>query len=138
MVKENWTFYEAELPPQQSIPLPDDCDQDVVDKLKICLRPLGCKKWSDEFKISALKYKVQCNKNLMWNHFKTFSILRKEGTDHREVFNYFLLPALIIKNCLPLPVLMRISHVLKTDEERKANNRAELMHRATVRSANKT
>ena len=69
----------------------------------------------------------------MWNHYKTFSILRKEATDHKKVFNYFILPALIIKNCLPLPVLMTITHIMKTDEERKANNRAELMQRATMR-----
>ena len=99
----------------------------MIDKLKICLKPLDCKKWSDEFKISALKEKLKCNQNIMWNHHRTYSILRKEATGHKEVFNYYLLPALIIRNCLPMPILMTLSHVMKTEEERKANNRTELL-----------
>ena len=94
-----------------------------MDRLKICLKPIDCKKWSDEFKISALKHKLKCKENIVWNHYKTYSILRKEPTSHPEVFDYFLMPALIIKNCLPMPIVMTLSNVLKTEEERKANNR---------------
>lgn len=91
-----------------SIPLPDDCDKDVVDKLKICIKPLDCKKWSDEFKVSALKEKLRCKQNIVWNHHKTYSILRKEATSHKDVFNYYLIPALIIRNCLPMPIFMTL------------------------------
>ena len=64
----------------------------------------------------------------MWNHYKTYSILRKEATEHEKVFNYNLLPAVIIKNCLPMPILVSLQQELKTEEERKANNRMELLH----------
>jgi len=117
----------ADLLPGGSIPMPDDRDGDIVEKLKICLRPSGCKKWSDEFKVTALKFKLNCNLNIMWNHYKTYSILRKEKTDQEGVFNYMLLPAMIIKNCLPIPILITLSQEQKTEEERKANNRTELM-----------
>jgi hypothetical protein len=32
------------------------------------------------------------------------------------VFNYMLLPAMIIKNCLPLPLLISLSQEQKTEE----------------------
>ena len=64
----------------------------------------------------------------MWNHYKSYSILRKEATEHEEVFNYLLLPAVIIKNCLPMPIIVSLQQELKTEEERKANNRIELLH----------
>jgi hypothetical protein len=52
----------------------------------------------------------------MWNHYKTYSILRKEKTAMEGVFNYMLLPAMIIKNCLPLPLLISLSQEQKTEE----------------------
>jgi hypothetical protein len=50
-----------DLLPGGSMPMPDDRDGDIVEKLKICLRPEGCKKWSDEFKVPALKFKLKCD-----------------------------------------------------------------------------
>lgn len=125
--KEINIFHKADLRPGESIPLPDTRDLDVVKKLKICLRPANCKKWSDEFKVSALKEKLDCGENIVWNHYKTYSILRKESTSHPEVFNYYLMPTLIIKNCLPMTARIDLSCVMKTEEERKANNRTEIL-----------
>ena len=107
--KEIVVFYKADLPPGGSIPLPDDRDDEIVEKLKICLRPTDCKKWSDEFKVSALKEKLKPDLNIMWNHYKTYSILRKEKTSFQGVYNYLLLPPLIIKNCLPMAITMTLS-----------------------------
>jgi len=107
------------------MPLPDHEDEDIVEKLKICLRPKeGSKKWSEEFKVSALKSKLKCDLNIMWSHYKTYSILRKEKTGMDGVFNYMLLPAMIIKNCLPLPLLITLSQEYKTEEQRKTNMRS--------------
>ena len=98
-----------------------------MNKLKICIRPKDCKKWSDEFKVSALKLKLECDRNIMWNHYKTYSILRKESTEHKDVFDYKLMPAMIIKNCLPMPIMMVLLQEQKTEAERKANMRTELL-----------
>lgn len=130
--KEIVVFYKADLLPGESIPMPDDRDEEIVEKLKICLRPADCKKWSDEFKISALKEKLKSNMNIMWNHYKTYSILRKEKTEFPGVFNYLLMPALIIKNCLPMAIIMSLSQELKTEEEKRANNRQELIDKPLV------
>ena len=113
--KEVVVYHTTVLPPDGSLPLPDDKDKTVVDSLKICLRPSGCKKWSEAFKLSSLKNKLACDNNIMWTHYKTYSILRKEATQHKEVFNYYILPALIIKNCLPMPILMTLSHYVDPD-----------------------
>ena len=125
-VKEIFVYQKASLKPQGSIALPDDEDQDVTDALKICLRPAGCKKWSEEFKITRLKHKLHVGQNIVWNHYKTHSILRKEATDHKEVFNYYLLPAMIVKNCLPMPLLMTFSHVVGEDQESISSRRQRI------------
>ena len=113
--------------PGESIALPDDRDGDIIEKMKICIKPEGCKSWSEEFKIPALKNRLHCNQNIVWQHHRTYSVLRKEATEHKDVYNYLLIPALIIKNCLPMPFDLRLNYTLKTEEERKANNRTEIM-----------
>mgnify|MGYP001626753127 CR=1 FL=1 len=37
------------------MPLPDDKDPDINERMKIAIKPQGCKSWSEEFKISAMK-----------------------------------------------------------------------------------
>ena len=128
-VKERVIIQNDTLQPNQSIALPDDRDADVMEKLKICIMPEGCKSWSEEFKIPAIKNRLNCNQNIVWQHHRTYSVLRKEATGHKDVFNYLLIPALIIKNCLPKPLYLRLNYTLKTEEERKANNRTEIMDR---------
>ena len=55
--------------------------------------------------------------NLSWNHSDTYTILRKERTESDGVFNYFLLPAVIIKNCLPMPVHLSINHYADLNQD---------------------
>ena len=76
--KEVMIVHDANILPGEAFPIPDDRDVSVCDRLKICIKPINCKKWSDEFKISALKEKLECNLNITWCHYKTFSVLRKE------------------------------------------------------------
>ena len=94
-----------------------------MEKMKICIRPENCKKWSEEYKIPALKYKLNPNQNILWGHYLTFSVLRKEQTKHSDVFNFVINPAMIVKNCLPIPISMFLSQDEKTEEELKQNNR---------------
>ena len=68
----------------------------------------------------------------MWNHYKNYSILRKEATEHKEVFNFILLPALIIKNCLPLPLKLTLSQVMMSGE---GDNSAKASQRGSSRSS---
>jgi len=115
--KKIFTFHAADLQPNATIPLPDCDDPEIMKKLKICLRPIGYKKWSDEFVISSLKKKLNCNENIIWNHHRTYSILRKEATENKNVFNFLLLPALVIKNCLPLNIDMTLSMVTPPSDD---------------------
>ena len=115
-VKKIQTLQKADLPPNASIPLPDHADTEIQAQLKMCVKPIDSKRWSDEFKVSAMKKKLVCGQNIMWNHHKNYSILRKEATVDKEVFNFLLLPALLIKNCLPLPIKLTLSQVMKAGE----------------------
>ena len=59
--KERLVLHKATVKPGESIAMPDDRDQDIMDKLKICIKPEGCKQWSEEFKIPAIKDRLHCN-----------------------------------------------------------------------------
>ena len=113
----------GDLKPGASMPIPDHKDPAVQERLKICIRPENCKKWSEEYKIQALKDKLNPNQNILWGHYTTFSILRKETTKQADVFNFAINPAVIVKNCLPVPISMFLSQDQKTEEELKQNNR---------------
>jgi hypothetical protein len=76
--------------------------------LKIAIRPHLCRKWSQEFKLQAVKDKIVPELNIVWQHHETYSILRKERTLHPAVFNFVLQPPLILKNCLPCPLAIQI------------------------------
>lgn len=53
--KEVLIYYETTLKPGDSAPIPEDKDETINDRMKICVRPISCKKWSDEFKVRPLK-----------------------------------------------------------------------------------
>ena len=113
--------------PGDSIALPDDRDADIMEKLKICIKPEGCKAWSEEFKVNAVKNKLSVNQNIVWQHHRTYSVLRKEATPYEGVYNYLLIPSLIIKNCLPMPLYVRLNYTLKNEEEKKAGKKKEVI-----------
>ena len=75
--KEVLIYYETTLKPGESAPIPEDKDETINDRMKICVRPISCKKWSDEFKVRPLKQRLAINSNVMWCHYKTYTILRK-------------------------------------------------------------
>ena len=77
--------------------------------MKIAIRPSGCRKWSQEFKLEAMKNKVSLGYNVVWQHHDTYSILRKVNTSHPRVFDFVLQPPLIVKNCLPCPLNIDLS-----------------------------
>lgn len=77
--------------------------------MKICIKPTFSSKWSDEYKLQAMKDKLEINKNIIWCHENTYSILRKEKTDREHVFNFVIKPALIVKNCLPTKIQIKVS-----------------------------
>ena len=126
--KEVMIYNEATLLPGDAFPLPDDKSVDINSKLKITMKPIDCKKWSDELKIPALKEKLQTNLNILWCHYKTYSILRKEKVSDKGVYNLLILPPLIIKNCLPIPISIKLQLDIKTEEEMKQNMRTENRH----------
>lgn len=62
----------------------------------------------------------------MWCHYKTYTILRKVPVENQpNVFNFCLLPAMIIKNCLPIAVNITMSQEKKNEQELKDNNRVD-------------
>ena len=84
--------------------LPDIDDLEIQKKMKICIKPSFSKRWSDAFKLQPMKEKLRSNENIIWAHGNTYSIMRKEQTNRENVFNYAILPALIVKNCLPTKI----------------------------------
>lgn len=48
-----------------------------------------------------MKYQIKPNVNVVWRHDQTYSILRKLPTSLDGAYDLALIPALIIKNCLP-------------------------------------
>ena len=106
------------------MPIPDHKDPKIMEQLKICIRPENCKKWSTEYKMFSLKKKLNTEDNILWEHYTTFSVLRKENIRGRDdVINFIINPAMIIKNCLPIPISMFLTQEEKTEEELKQNNR---------------
>ena len=106
------------------MPIIDHSNPQVMEQLKISIRPEKCTKWSVEYKLVSLKKKLNTDENILWEHFTTFSILRKENVRGREdLVNFILNPAMIVKNCLPIPITLRLTEEMKTEEEMKLNNR---------------
>ena len=52
-------LYQETIRPGEQMPLPDDKNPDINSRMKIAIKPEGCKSWSEEFKISAIKTKLQ-------------------------------------------------------------------------------
>jgi hypothetical protein len=62
--KEINIYNEATILPGEAFPMPDDKDLTITERMKICVKPISCKKWSDEFKVTALKDKLECDLNI--------------------------------------------------------------------------
>jgi hypothetical protein len=100
---------ETKLEPGEMTSLPDQADIELTEKLKVCIRPSFSQKWSDEFKLLALKEKLQAGSNVVWGHHRTYSILRKEATERPGVFNFILKPPMIVLNCLPCRISVKVT-----------------------------
>jgi len=100
---------EVTLNPGGMTSLPDHPDPDLQQKLKICVKPSFSAKWSDEFKLQPLKEKLAVNENIIWGHHHTYSILRKEKTEKQGVFNFLIKPPMIVMNCLPCKISIKVS-----------------------------
>ncbi len=63
--------------------------------------------WSDMLLISALKNKLPINRATFLKHGKTYTIIKKEPASlFPEAFDITLRPPLLLKNCLPIPILL--------------------------------
>ncbi len=100
---------DARLKPGESTPLPDSADLSVQNKIKIAVRPSRCRKWSQEFKLHAMKTKIVADVNVVWQHDQTYSILRKEATSLKDVYDLVLQSPMILKNCLPCQIEIDMS-----------------------------
>ena len=109
----------CKLEPGESTPLPDCDDAEMQQKAKIAVRPSKCRKWSQEFKVDAMKRKCKAGMNTEWPHYQTYSILRKEATSQPQVFDFLLMPPLIVKNCLPTAISVELTEQKSGEEEAK-------------------
>lgn len=100
---------EVKLEKGKMTSLPDNPDIELQKMMKISIQPEFTNKWSDEFKLQALKDKLETNKNIIWGHSRTYSILRKVPTDKPGVFNFCIMPPMIVMNCLPCTIQLKVS-----------------------------
>jgi hypothetical protein len=56
-----------------------------------------------------MKTKIDADVNVVWQHNETYSILRKVATNLQAAYDLVLLPAVIIKNCLPCRLTVGIA-----------------------------
>jgi len=49
------------------------------------------------------------NMNIVWKHFDTYSIIRKQRTMRDKVFDLAIMPALMLKNCMPMKIMVTVS-----------------------------
>ena len=52
-------LFKQVIKPGESMPLPDDKDLGITQRMKISIKPEGCRSWSEEFKIDAIKNKLK-------------------------------------------------------------------------------
>jgi hypothetical protein len=102
---------EKKLEPDCMMPMPDCLDPYMQSKAKIAIRPSKCRKWSQEFKLDAMKKKIREDVNTEWPHFETYSVLRKVQPNKKliDVFDFILNPPMIVKNCLPCPISLELT-----------------------------
>eukprot|EP00347_Sterkiella_histriomuscorum_P000566 403375355 len=62
--------------------------------------------WSDLLPINALKLKLPVDKTTFLKHGKTFTIIKKEKGDFIDAYDITFRPPLILKNCLPVPIMV--------------------------------
>jgi hypothetical protein len=102
-------FISEKLEPGCMMPMPDCPDPVKRSKTKIAIRPSKCRKWSQEFKLMAMKKKIMADINTEWPHFETYTVLRKVPTSLPDVFDFILSPPMILKNCLPCPISLELT-----------------------------
>lgn len=56
--------------------------------------------------INALKQKLPVDKTTFLKHGKTFTIIKKEKADFNDAYDITFRPPLLLKNCLPVPILI--------------------------------
>jgi hypothetical protein len=66
-----------------------------------------CQYWSDLLLISSLKTKLPVSKATFLKHGSTFTIIKKEAAScFQDAYDIVLRPPLLLKNCLPVPVII--------------------------------
>lgn len=56
--------------------------------------------------LKALKNKLPVNKTTFLKHGKTYTIIKKEAAEFADAFDINFRPPLIVKNCLPIPIII--------------------------------
>ena len=72
--------------------------------MRIAIRPKKHKKWGTEYKFLPMKKHMNIEENTEWPHLPSYTIVRKVTNPLDGVFDFVLLPPMIIKNCLPCRV----------------------------------
>jgi hypothetical protein len=66
-----------------------------------------------------MKDKMIPDENTEWPHLPTYTIIRKIKNPLDGVFDYVLLPPMILRNCLPCPIKLQIEEEFKDKIEVK-------------------
>lgn len=69
-------------------------------------KTLEGKVWSDPLPINSLKLKLPVDKATFLKHGKTFTIIKKIRSTFKDAFDIVLRPPLLVKNCLPVPLML--------------------------------
>ena len=56
-----------------------------------------------------MKTKIESDVNVVWQHDQTYSILRKQATKLKDVYDLLLQSPMIVKNCLPCPLEIELT-----------------------------
>jgi len=66
-----------------------------------------------------LKKKLNVDENTEWSHAPSYTVVRKVKSALDGVFDFVLLPPIIVKNCLPCRINLKIEEEFK-DEAKNA------------------
>lgn len=61
--------------------------------------------------------------NTEWPHMPNYTIVKKLKTPLDEVYDYTLLPPIIVKNCLPCPLSLLVTEEFKDKIEVKSQDK---------------
>ena len=65
---------------------------------------------------------LKADDNTEWPHFPNYTIVRKVKQQIEGVFDYVLLPPMIIKNCLPSLISLEIVEEFKDTKDIKSSD----------------